>query len=143
MSTLNYIESPLVADAAVSASGSTVWELARFGVPAALVVTADNQEGIARTLSDLGATRLLGRHPGLDVAALRAALADWLADAEARAASGRLAARLADGQGARRVRAALADSLSITLLGDADSWLQPAILELAAGVFQVGAARWP
>ncbi len=113
------------ADAAISASGSTVWELARAGLPAALVVTADNQLGIAKTLAEAGAALPLGRHPGLDAVALRSALAPWLADARARDGMAARLAGLVDGRGARRVCAAMTSSLDITLLSDADSWLEP------------------
>ncbi len=38
------------ADLAVSAGGSTVWELCLMGVPSVVIVTADNQLGIAHGL---------------------------------------------------------------------------------------------
>ena len=38
------------ADAAVSAGGTTVWELAFMGLPAVLCITADNQEGSVNAL---------------------------------------------------------------------------------------------
>lgn len=47
------------ADVAVSAAGSTCWELCRFGLPMLLVVAADNQSGIATGLLNWGAAILL------------------------------------------------------------------------------------
>ena len=38
------------ADVAISAAGSTAWELACMGLPAALIVVAENQTGIAAAL---------------------------------------------------------------------------------------------
>ena len=40
------------ADLAVSAAGSTVWEMCLLGLPCFLVVTADNQEGLAKRMQD-------------------------------------------------------------------------------------------
>lgn len=119
------------ADVAVSASGSTVWELSRAGLPAAIVVTADNQLGIAAALTDARAGLPLGRHPGLDPVQVRAALVPWLKNTDERAA---MAARLGswvDGRGARRVRAAMSTGLAISFLSDAGSWLEPWIERLA------------
>lgn len=126
------------ADVAVSAAGSTVWELARAGLPAALLITADNQLGIASTLSSAGAALALGRHPGLGAAGLRARLLPWLADADVRRdAASRLAA-LVDGRGARRVRAAMAPALSVSILSDADSWMEPWLERLAGELSAAG-----
>lgn len=126
------------ADVAISAAGSTVWELARAGLPAALVITADNQIGIAQALAGSGAAMSLGRHPGLDAAALRNCLGPWLADAAARE---RMAARLGtlvDGRGARRVCAAMVSSLAISILSDAQSWLEPWLVRFEAELSGLG-----
>ena len=48
------------ADMAVCAGGSTNWELAWMGLPALIVVTADNQQGIAEGLDAAGAARSSG-----------------------------------------------------------------------------------
>jgi UDP-2,4-diacetamido-2,4,6-trideoxy-beta-L-altropyranose hydrolase len=134
-------EMPLLmsrADAAISASGSTVWELARAAVPTALLVTAENQTGIAAALAAAGAALRLGRHPGLTADELRPALSAWLADPQGRAAMAARASQLVDGHGARRVCAALRSSLRITLLSDADSWLGPWVAELAETFSRAG-----
>lgn len=54
------------ADLAVTAGGSTVWELFRIGIPAVIGITSDNQARTARTLSDSGAAELLGEMRGVD-----------------------------------------------------------------------------
>jgi UDP-2,4-diacetamido-2,4,6-trideoxy-beta-L-altropyranose hydrolase len=48
------------ADVAVSAAGSTTWELAYMGVPEVLVVLAENQRAIAEGLHDAGVAVNLG-----------------------------------------------------------------------------------
>ncbi|MCJ7654106.1 MAG: UDP-2,4-diacetamido-2,4,6-trideoxy-beta-L-altropyranose hydrolase [Dehalococcoidia bacterium] len=48
------------ADMAISTAGSTVWELMFVGLPALLIVAADNQEPIARSMVDAGTAILMG-----------------------------------------------------------------------------------
>lgn len=48
------------ADMAISAAGSTCWELCFMSVPTILIVTANNQIGIAEGLSELGFAENLG-----------------------------------------------------------------------------------
>jgi UDP-2,4-diacetamido-2,4,6-trideoxy-beta-L-altropyranose hydrolase len=50
------------ADLAISAAGSTTWELAFMGVPAALLVQADNQRCTVEYLHQHGIALNLGRH---------------------------------------------------------------------------------
>lgn len=92
------------ADVVVSASGSTVWELACLGCPTALVVLADNQSGIASALDAAGAAIVV---ESLAPGAARAAVDHLLADAELRVDLSRRALALVDGRGAERVVAAL------------------------------------
>lgn len=53
------------ADVAVSAGGSTCWELCFMGLPNAIVILAPNQEPIAKALEEIGASTLLGWSNGL------------------------------------------------------------------------------
>lgn len=85
-------------DAAVSAAGSTTWELLCCGVPTALIQTEDNQRHIARPLAGRGAALFLGEDRDLDVDMLQR-----LADRETRHALSRAGRELVDGLGARRV----------------------------------------
>lgn len=92
------------ADLAISASGSTTWELCCIGVPAVLIALADNQAGIAAALSRAGCAESISlwdprRSPQRLVSAVEA-LAD---DADRRATLSANARRLVDGLGARRV----------------------------------------
>jgi spore coat polysaccharide biosynthesis predicted glycosyltransferase SpsG len=87
--------------AAISAAGSTIWELLCIGVPTAFVVTADNQRGVARIAREAHAAEDLG-DPGSLPGRLTTTL-EALGDPEARR---RLCANgfgLVDGLGADRL----------------------------------------
>lgn len=93
------------ADAALSAAGSTTWELLCMGLPVALVQVADNQAPIGPAVSDAGA--------GVFVGKVGAELCGRILTSLASLSSGDLSARsaaaldLVDGHGARRVIEAL------------------------------------
>ncbi len=91
------------ADLAVSAAGSTCWELMFMGVPFACLVLADNQAGIARRLQEVGSALSFGPAGELDARSLAALLEPLAADAHARAALVRCCAAQVDGRGASRV----------------------------------------
>jgi len=90
---------------ALSAAGSTCWELAHLGVPALLLTLADNQAGIAAGLDAAGFAISLGQAERLSGPALRDALAELLADPDRRARMSAIGRRLVDGDGAARVAA--------------------------------------
>jgi len=91
------------ADVAVSAAGTTCWELAFMRVPALLLVLAENQRPNAEELARLGAALNLGWHEDATPPSIAEALRDLLADAEARSSMAHAGAGLVDGQGAERV----------------------------------------
>ena len=91
------------ADLAISAAGSTVWELCHLGVPTVVMVVADNQIGIARGLNAAGAAVSLGDARLLDVKRMAGAIRPVLQDRTLRASLSEHAAVLVDGQGASRV----------------------------------------
>lgn len=95
---------PLMARAAVCvcAGGGTAGEAASLGIPAVIVVRADNQAPGARALAERGAARLAGEGAGALPAAL-AALAGILADGPLRDRMAGAGRRLIDGGGAGRV----------------------------------------
>lgn len=99
------------ADVAVSAAGSTCWELALMGVPSLLITVADNQMRIAKYLGEAGAARSLGWHADVTPPQIAAELAKVLGDAELRRRLAARAAELVDGRGAARVVQAM-DSLA-------------------------------
>ena len=83
---------------AVSASGSTVWELCCLGVPSVVWPIADNQCGIAAALDRAGAAMVVEK-----VGDALAAARELVESPEKRAALGRAAWKLVDGRGAERV----------------------------------------
>ena len=95
------------ADLAVTAAGSTAWELARVGTPQITIVLADNQRPIARGLADAGLAVSLGWHADLDEETIAAAVTALVDDAGRRAELSRRGRELVDGQGALRVVAAM------------------------------------
>lgn len=100
------------ADLALAAAGSTCWELAYLGVPSVLLVAAENQRAIAERLAAHGAAVRLaadGVHEAPTAAALAGALGALAGAPALRRRMSAAAAALVDGQGARRVVAALAD----------------------------------
>lgn len=97
------------ADLAVSAGGSTSWELAFMGLPSVTIVLADNQRLIAEGLDRAGATRNLGWFEGLSPARIERALADLVPDRETRETMSRTGRNLVDGLGVERVADVLAE----------------------------------
>lgn len=91
------------ADFAVTAAGSTCWELLYLGVPLACLVLADNQAGIAAGLGRAGAALSLGRAEAISGREVAARVELLLRDAARRAAMSRAGQGLVDGRGARRV----------------------------------------
>jgi UDP-2,4-diacetamido-2,4,6-trideoxy-beta-L-altropyranose hydrolase len=95
------------ADVAVTAAGTTTYELACVGTPFVTLVTADNQEANARQLALQGVSMNLGRHDALDQDTLGRGLWEFLHDGEQRQAQAAIGRRLVDGRGASRVATAL------------------------------------
>jgi UDP-2,4-diacetamido-2,4,6-trideoxy-beta-L-altropyranose hydrolase len=95
------------ADFAVTAGGSTCWELLYMGVPALVVVLADNQVKVAQAVARHGAGVDLGRSEAIDVAQLGAAIAALACDQTARHAMAHAGQALVDGRGSERVTDAM------------------------------------
>jgi UDP-2,4-diacetamido-2,4,6-trideoxy-beta-L-altropyranose hydrolase len=91
------------ADMAVSAGGSTCWELALLGVPALLLILADNQQAVAASLDSAGIVINLGRSDNLTPIALAQALTGLALAPNQRAIFARHGQELVDGKGAARV----------------------------------------
>jgi UDP-2,4-diacetamido-2,4,6-trideoxy-beta-L-altropyranose hydrolase len=92
---------------AVTAGGSTCWELSYMGVPALVVVLADNQVRVAHAVARHGAGVDLGRSTTIDAARLGAAIAELGHDHAARHAMAHAGQALVDGRGAARVTDAM------------------------------------
>jgi len=91
------------ADVAVSAGGSTCWELAFMGLPAVVVVLAENQEGIAAGLGKAGVVLNLSWHTEVSIAQVANTLVGLLEDCDLRRQMSRQGRELVDGLGAERV----------------------------------------
>jgi len=93
----------LWADLAVSAGGSTLWELAAFGVPALVLVLAENQQGGVQACEVAGTVESLGASDRLTPAGMAARVNALLDDEARRRRMAEAGVQLVDGQGARRV----------------------------------------
>ncbi len=91
------------ADCAVSAAGSTCWELLFMGLPGALLTIADNQRGIAPVLAAAGAALDLGWHADADPQRIAEKLRGLLASPEQLASISARGREIVDGEGAARV----------------------------------------
>ncbi len=115
------------ANLAISAGGSTCWELAFMGVPTLALILADNQRQVAEPLQAQGAALNLGEHRTLTPAALAAQLDQLAADPARRAALIRSGQALVDGEGPARVLMHLAGERF---------WLRPARPQDCARVWE-------
>ena len=91
------------ADIAITAGGTTLWELAALGVPALVVLIADNQRPHTTAMAGQGIIRLLGWHADLTEQSVTAALNSLMNDYTARSQMSRAAREIVDGHGAERV----------------------------------------
>jgi UDP-2,4-diacetamido-2,4,6-trideoxy-beta-L-altropyranose hydrolase len=97
------------AEAAVAGGGSTCWELAYMGVPALVLVLADNQRAVAEGLDDAGAAWNLGDADQIAEAHIAEALGRLLDDRAWRQHMIERGRRIVDGHGAARVATALTE----------------------------------
>ena len=91
------------ADVAVSAGGSTCWELAFMELPNVILVVAENQRGIAAGLDKAGAALNLGWYTEVTSGQMAGALLALLSDYDLRLRMSRLGRELVDGLGIQRV----------------------------------------
>lgn len=95
------------ADVAVSAAGSTCWELAFMGLPSIVLVVAENQQAIAANLTQRDAAISLGQAVDTSQDSIASAVLDLLYDTNARRRLSKRGRSLVDGRGAARAVAAL------------------------------------
>lgn len=111
------------ADLAVSAAGSTCWELCLFGAPMLLTSIADNQAGVLAGLVEAGAAQAFPLHaqPG----ELAAVLGQLLENPGALRRMREAGQALVDGRGARRVVDAMRGEITLRPArpGDAETLL--------------------
>jgi UDP-2,4-diacetamido-2,4,6-trideoxy-beta-L-altropyranose hydrolase len=91
------------ADFALTAAGSTSWELAYMGVPFLAVVLADNQRPIAESLERAGAALNLGEYRDLSVEIVARRLREVIGSSDVREDLAARSSALVDGEGNRRV----------------------------------------
>lgn len=91
------------ADLAISAAGSTCWELAALGVPMVVTVLADNQEQVAASLASHGAAINLGWVHDWQPRQVASVIEGLVVDQERRQQMGEKGQRLVDGRGCERV----------------------------------------
>ena len=91
------------ADLTVSAGGSTCWELAFMGLPAVVIVTAENQKGIASGSNEYGSTINLGWYSDLGFAKISFVLEHVIKSFEKRESMTLKGKELVDGFGREKV----------------------------------------
>ncbi|MET3292093.1 UNVERIFIED_CONTAM: UDP-2,4-diacetamido-2,4,6-trideoxy-beta-L-altropyranose hydrolase [Brevibacillus sp. OAP136] len=100
------------ADVAITAGGTTVYELASLGCPSLILSVADNQKQVGSTMQEQQAGCYLGSNADLDLSTFTTVLNRLLASKEERRCLGVRAARLVDAKGALRVARHIREELS-------------------------------
>lgn len=95
------------ADVAISSAGTTVWELAFMGLPALVVVLADNQIDVGKSIEKTGVAQDLGWFANVSKDEISTHLQALLTNAERRHVMNVRGRELVDGYGTQRVCAAL------------------------------------
>lgn len=116
---------PLIAwaDVAVSAAGSTCWELALMGTPALLLVVAENQRPLAESLAALGVNFSLEIAAALTPDELTNTLRRIIVDTAARTTMIQRGQKLVDGYGVARVVQLLQGKIILRLVQATDCHL--------------------
>jgi UDP-2,4-diacetamido-2,4,6-trideoxy-beta-L-altropyranose hydrolase len=99
------------ADVAITAGGSTCWELAFMALPSIVMVLADNQAASAQRLHEVGVVFSVGRAAECSADVLANALDNLINDAARRRTQSECGRLLVDGRGADRVTAAIRGEL--------------------------------
>ena len=97
------------ADLAISASGQTLYELAKVGCPTIAIKTADNQAGQHNALKKMGVIWAAGDVTGANnvIQGIGEAIETLVSDVDARTSMAIAGQRLIDGKGAHRVAQAI------------------------------------
>ncbi len=91
------------ADLAISAGGSTNWELSFMGLPALIISLAKNQSLIVQHLHDAGTAVSIGSHKSITIKTIKKELQPLVESWERREAMSQRANLLIDGCGSRRI----------------------------------------
>jgi UDP-2,4-diacetamido-2,4,6-trideoxy-beta-L-altropyranose hydrolase len=100
---INMPEIMAISDVAISAGGSTCWELCFFGKPFLVLIAAENQYGIARGLDQVGSAICLGWHQDVTSKQIKTNLESLLNDTQGRRELSVRSRKVVDGQGRYRV----------------------------------------
>jgi UDP-2,4-diacetamido-2,4,6-trideoxy-beta-L-altropyranose hydrolase len=95
------------ADLAISAAGSTCWEMAYMGLPSMVLALAENQSPIAASLEQAAAVVNLGSSWAGSQADISAALRELIGNEFLRSKMSKVGRQLVDGDGCRRLVMAL------------------------------------
>ena len=95
------------ADLAITAGGSTCWELACLGLPALILSYTRDQELVAQAMQSAEAAVWMGPSLSIGEEQLRAAIAELVPDVARRRQMSQAGRRLVDGRGSERVLSAL------------------------------------
>lgn len=90
-------------DIAISACGSTLYELAACGVPTIGIIIADNQLGISEKLSNMGIIESLGWYDKIGKEDLRKSLIGLIENYDERQLISEKASEILDGNGVKRI----------------------------------------
>lgn len=99
----NMAELMLNADLAIGAGGATSWERCCLGLPTLLIVTADNQEKIARELKMKGAVMFVDNASKLNISSLAKKFVEFSSDENLRHNMILSTSEICDGNGVLRV----------------------------------------
>jgi UDP-2,4-diacetamido-2,4,6-trideoxy-beta-L-altropyranose hydrolase len=112
------------ADLVVTGAGGTVWEALYLGVPAAVLIVAEDQRGNAVELDRLGVSRLVGEGARPEERRLAEAIRALSRDPEARRTMAARGRALVDGRGTSRVVAAMREAdIAVRTAGPDDGTL--------------------
>jgi len=95
------------ADLAIAGAGTTCWEMCLLGLPAMLIVVAENQAPIAQAVAAAGAAINIGVAGEVDSSALAAEVESMLSSVDRRREMSQAARKLVDGWGRERVLEAM------------------------------------
>jgi len=110
-------------DLYLGAAGSTVWEICCLGIPSILIVTADNQRGVASAMEKSGAAICLGDANDISPNDISARVTELFSKQKTLSAMALKSQRINDGWGAGRLAAVLANKRPG---GDASVRIRPA-----------------
>jgi UDP-2,4-diacetamido-2,4,6-trideoxy-beta-L-altropyranose hydrolase len=103
LSNINMPEIMAKTDVAISAGGSTCWELCFLGIPSLLIIAAENQQSTAVGLDHAGAACCLGWHEDVDPARLSSTIKNYLSNFNQIRSMSSKAKKIVDGRGRARL----------------------------------------